>query len=88
MEDYIQITVRKAGKDESDIDIRVHRKQVWDVITDTLCENNILKEPGAGFTYKSLRRQKCFDGGKSSEEEGIYTGDIIELLGGEDGTAE
>lgn len=79
MEEYIQITVRCNEK--KDIDIRVHEKQKWENITNILCENGMIPKFVSGYYYKSLRLEREFEGSMSSEEAGIYTGDIIELGG-------
>ena len=79
MEEYIQITVRCNEK--KDIDIRVHAKQKWENIINILCENGVIPKSTSGYYYKSLRLEKGFEGSMSSNEAGIYTGDIIELGG-------
>ncbi len=76
MNEYIKITVRTG--DEAEFDLSVHQRQPWTHVLDVLTEKKMLPEK-QGYTLYSCREKKCFPAEQTSEEAGIYTGDIIML---------
>lgn len=79
MEDSIQVTVRSRQDNWKEMDLKVNSKQSWNHIVQVLLENGLITGK-ADSLYCFSQRKKCsFEGKLSSEEMGIYSGDIIEI---------